>query len=162
MSSTVKPMLDRYDRKILDVLQRDALTPAARIGDAIGLSAAAVQRRIKRLRQQGVITETVVHADPKALGFPIHCVVGVDLDYESAQAIDRFAQQAQSHPQVQQCYYVTGPTDFMLIVIAHDMEHYEQLTRDLFLSNPNVKSFTTHVVLERQLCGQYIPLEPED
>ena len=163
LSFTMQPLdtsaIDQLDIGILKSLQEDALIPAARIGERIGLSAAAVQRRIKRMRQNGVIQATIAQVNPKAVGFPISCWVSVDLDYENTAEIDQFSRSASAHPQVQQCYYVTGPNDFILLVLSKDMEHYERFTRALFLDNKNVKCFTTHVVLNTFLQSLKVPIE---
>ena len=153
------PPLDAFDLRILERHQRDTQTPAASIGEAIGLSAAAVQRRLKRMREAGVIEREVAQVAPRAVGLPITCVVGVDLDRETAADLDRFSQKMTQCPEVQQCYYVTGETDYVLIVLAPDMEAYEAFTRRALLGDPNVKSFVTHVVLERIKVGLTVPLD---
>ena len=153
------PPLDAFDLRILERHQHDTQTPAASIGEAIGLSAAAVQRRLKRMREAGVIEREVAQVAPRAVGLPITCVVGVDLDRETAADLDRFSQKMAQCPEVQQCYYVTGETDYVLVVLAPDMEAYEAFTRRALLDDPNVKSFVTHVVLERIKVGLTVPLD---
>ncbi|MDC8014125.1 Lrp/AsnC family transcriptional regulator [Tahibacter soli] len=154
------PPLDAFDLRILERHQRDTQTPAASIGEAIGLSAAAVQRRLKRMREAGVIEREVAQVAPRAVGLPITCVVGVDLDRETAADLDRFSQKMAQCPEVQQCYYVTGETDYVLVVLAPDMEAYEAFTRRALLDDPNVKSFVTHVVLDRVKVGLTVPIAP--
>jgi Lrp/AsnC family transcriptional regulator, leucine-responsive regulatory protein len=150
--------LDPFDLKILTQLQADATVAAARIGEAIGLSAAAVQRRIKRLRDNGTIAAITAQIDPAAAGFGVTCIVTVDLERDGAVHLDAFKRRMGTMPQVQQCYYVTGPTDCVLIVVCRDLPAYEAFTREAFLSDANVKSFTTHVVLERMKAGQALDL----
>lgn len=141
--------LDRFDLAILERYQRDTQLPAKTIGDAIGLSAAAVQRRLKRLREDGVIERECAVLAPKALGMMITCIVNVDLDREGSVDLERFRRDMLRRPEVQQCYYVTGQSDFVLIVLAPDMEAYDAFTREALMGDSNVRSFTTHVVLER-------------
>ena len=145
--------LDAYDKKILALHQADTRTPAKTIADAVGLSAAAVQRRLKRLRDDGVIEREVAQLDPRALGLAVTCVVTVDLDGERAADLERFKRRMRACPEVQQCYYVTGQADFVLIVLVADMEAYDAFTRRALLGDDNVKSFTTHVTLERVKVG---------
>jgi DNA-binding Lrp family transcriptional regulator len=149
--------LDDFDRRIVARYQRDTQVPAHTIGKAVGLSAAAVQRRLKRLRATGVIRE-VAELTPKAVGLPITCVVAVDLDRERAADLDRFKKKVLALPEVQQCYYVTGQTDFVLIVLARSMEDYDDFTRRVLLDDGNVKSFTTMVVLDRVKTGVAVPV----
>ena len=141
--------LDAFDRRILARYQGDTRTTAEEIGAEIGLSTAAVHRRLKRLRDEGVIAAEVALLDAEALGWPLTCLVAVDVDREGLQEIDRFAARMRACAVVQQCFYVTGQADFMLVVVARDMAAYEAFTREHLLSDANVESFTAHVVLSR-------------
>lgn len=152
------PDLDELDRKILARYQRDTRLAAHAIGAAMGLSVAAVQRRLKRMRESGVIEAEVARVAPAAVGYPVTCVVGVDLDREGAADLDHFRRRITGYAEVQQCYYVTGSADFMLVVLARDLAGYEAWTRDALLADGNVRSFTTHVVLDRVLAGSAVPI----
>lgn len=145
--------LDELDQRILARYQHDTQIAAHVIGRAVGLSAAAVQRRLKRLRRIGAIRREVAELSPDAVGLPITCVVGVDLDRESAREMSRFKQRMRERPEVQQCYEVTGQTDFILVALVPSMAAYEAFTRDALLADDNVKSFTTMVVLDRVKTG---------
>jgi Lrp/AsnC family leucine-responsive transcriptional regulator len=151
--------LDSFDRKILAHYQYDTRTPAETIGAQVGLSATAVQRRLKRLREQGVIQAEVAVLAPSMLDQGVTCIVGVDLERESAADIDHFKSRMATYAEVQQCYYVTGATDFFLVVLAKSMEAYEAFTRIAFLSDANIRSFTTHVVLDRAKVGLGVRVE---
>ena len=150
--------LDSFDRRILERYQHDTQIPARAIGAAIGLSTAAIQRRLKRLRQMGVIEREVAEIAPRAVGLPVTCLVGVNLESERASDIERFKRKMSALPEVQQCYYVTGQIDFFLVVLAADMESYEAFTRRELLDEKNVESFTTYVALERVKTGVAVPL----
>ena len=150
--------LDRFDLAILERYQRDTLLPAKTIGDAIGLSAAAVQRRLKRLREDGVIERESAQLAPRALGMMVTCIVAVDLDRERSEDHERFCRAIERRPEVQQCYYVTGQADFILVVLTPDMESYDAFTRDTLMADANVRSFTTQVVLERVKATLDVPV----
>jgi DNA-binding Lrp family transcriptional regulator len=150
--------LDTFDREILRRVQLDARATGEDIGAAIGLSAAAVQRRLKRLRDLGVIVADVAVVDPQAVGQAMTFIVGVELERERADMLDAFRRAARADPNVQQCYYVTGAADFMLIVIARDMDDFEAFTRRLLFDNPNIRRFTTSVVMARDKVGLGIPV----
>ena len=151
--------LDAFDRKILARYQTDTRVSAEQIGADIGLSTAAVHRRLKRLRDEQVIAGEVAVLDPDALGLPVTCIVAVDVDREGLAEIDAFIARMRACDTVQQCFYVTGQSDFVLVVHARDMAGYEAFTREHLLSDPNVKSFTTHVVLARVKTGLALPIE---
>lgn len=158
MHSDDKPELDAFDYRILARWQDDTRVPAKVIADAIGLSAAAVQRRLKRLRELGVIRRETAELDPQQLGLPVTCIVAVDLERESAADLERFRRRMLACAEVQQCYYVTGQSDFMLVVLVESMQAYDAFTRRALLDDANVRSFTTHVALERIKTGSRIAL----
>lgn len=149
---------DAFDLRILAHWQHDTRMPAESIGAAVGLSATAVQRRLKRMRECGIIAAEVALLAPGLLELPVTCIVGVDLEREGAAEIDQFKARMSACVEVQQCYYVTGPTDFVLVVLARSMEDYELFTRRMLLADPNVRSFTTNVVLDRVKVGMSVPI----
>ncbi|HKS47355.1 MAG TPA: Lrp/AsnC family transcriptional regulator [Amycolatopsis sp.] len=150
--------LDDLDRAILRKLQEDSRTIAETIGAEVGLSAAAVQRRIKRLRASGVISREVAVLDPEAVGIGMTFVVTVEMERERLEVLDAFRKQARAEPAVQQCYYVTGSTDFVLVVNCRDMTEFEAFTRRMFFDNGEVRHFTTGVVMDRVKVGLTVPL----
>ena len=152
------PALDDFDIQILSRYQHDTRQTAESIGAEVGLSAAAVQRRLKRMREVGVIQAENARIDPAAVGFPLTCIVSVDIEREGAADLTRFKKKMLSCPGVQQCYYVTGDMDFIVIVLVRDMSDYESFTREYLLSDPNVRRFTTHVVMEQVKTGVSVPL----
>ena len=153
-----KPDLDPLDLRILERYQADTRAPAQSIGKAVGLSAAAVQRRLKRMREVGVIVAEVAQLAPDAVGYPTTCIVGVRLERESRAETARFKQTMVRHRQVQQCYSVTGDVDFMLVVLARDMQDFDAFAQQALYSDANVKSFTTFVCLERVKVSAAVPI----
>jgi Lrp/AsnC family leucine-responsive transcriptional regulator len=158
MTKSAPPDLDAFDRKILARWQHDTRLAAERIGAEVGLSAAAVQRRLKRLRETGVVEAEIAKLRPDAGGPCVTCLVAVDLEREGAADLDRFKHRVATLGCVQQCYYVTGSADFFLVVLQPDMAAYEAFTREHLLSDGNVKSFTTHVVMETAKLGLSVPI----
>jgi Lrp/AsnC family leucine-responsive transcriptional regulator len=150
---------DRFDRAILAILQEDNTTPQRRIGELVHLSAAAVQRRIQRLEQAGVIQANTAQLDPARLGRAITLIVEIAVESERLDLLDATRARLASAPEIQQCYYVTGASDFVLIVTVATMAEYQALTRRLFFADGNVKSFRTHVVMERIKTGTRIPVD---
>lgn len=141
--------LDRQDRAILEILQRDNKTPQRSIGEAVHLSAAAVQRRIAAMEAAGVIAANVALVDPDAVGVTITSIVEVQLHNENAATVDRARALFRDTPEVQQCFYVTGGISFVLVILTSDMRSYERLTRRLFAENEAVKSYRSLLALDR-------------
>ena len=152
------PRLDAFDRAILAILQQDNAIPQRVIGERVNLSAPAVQRRIRRMEAQGIIRANVAVVDPAALGHPITIFVEVELVSETAPDIDAAKNAFLAASEVQQCYYVTGEVDFMLVVLVPSMAAYESLTRRLFFANPNIRKFRSFVAMDRVKVGLGVPI----
>ena len=140
---------DPFDLAILRILQKDNTVPQRVIGEQVNLSAPSVQRRIKRLEASGVIAAQTAIVDPARFGPALTIVVQVELNVETGGAIDVVKQSFIDAPEIQQCYYVTGEADFVLIVIVQDMAEYEALTQRLFFPNETIKKFKTFVTMDR-------------
>lgn len=145
--------LDSFDRAILAILERDNTTPQRAIGQAVNLSAPAVQRRIRRMEEQGVIEANVAIVNPASVGRPLTIVVAVDVESERVDLLDAAKASFAAAPEVQQCYYVAGEADFILVISVATMGEYEDVTRRLFFGNPNVKRFRTFVAMDRVKTG---------
>ncbi len=150
--------LDEFDRQILAILQKDNLTPQRKIGEAINLSAPAVQRRIKRMTETGVIQANVAIVDPAALGHPITIFVEVEVISETAEQIEDAKREFAAIPEIQVCYYVTGEADFVMMITVPSMAAYEALTKRLFFGNNNVKRFRSFVAMDRIKAGLEVPV----
>jgi Lrp/AsnC family leucine-responsive transcriptional regulator len=130
----------------------------AELGERVGLSATSCQRRLGRLRQEGVIEKDVALLSPQAVGRPLLLIVEVLLERESSEPLDRFRRLITACDEVCQCYFVTGRADFILILSMRDMDEYDRFIRRSFLDNPDVKSFETSVVISRVKVGFELPL----
>ena len=154
----VPAALDDFDRAILAIMQRNNRMPQHEIGERVHLSAAAVQRRIKRMEEIGVIRANVVVLDPARVGRPVTLVVGVEVDSERADRLAQTRDRLAAAPEVQQCYYVTGDMDFILVISAGSMEEYQEISRRLFREDVNVRRFTTFVVMSSPKATLEIPV----
>jgi len=150
--------LDSFDLAILRIIQQDNKRPQREIGEAVNLSAAAVQRRIAAMEEAGVIAANVALVDPDALSLPITAIVEVHLRDERAATVDAAKALFRAAPEVQQCYYVTGGISFVLVIISQDMREYEALTRRLFSESDLVEKFRTLVALDRVKTGMALPI----
>ncbi|WP_313048980.1 Lrp/AsnC family transcriptional regulator [Pseudomonas soli] len=149
--------LDPFDRALLDAVQRDASTSQIDLGVQVNLSSAAVNRRLKKLTQDGVIQRTVAQVDPLALGYTLTVITEVEVENERLDLLDAMKRTFMACPQVQQCYYVAGACDFVLIMLVRDMAQYTQLTRELFFQSNNVKRFKTLVSMSNVKSGLQVP-----
>lgn len=156
---TTPAALDRFDLAILDILQADNTTPQRAIAHAVNLSAPAVQRRIQRLKDSGVIRANVAVLDPVKVGKPLTIVLEVHLDNERPDRTAPLRARIAAEDAVQQCYSVTGEADYLLVVNVASMADYEALTRRLFEGDDNIKRFRTSVALASLKTGLRVPLD---
>jgi Lrp/AsnC family leucine-responsive transcriptional regulator len=150
--------LDEHDKKLLRLLQQNNKSTADELGAQVNLSTSAVQRRVKRLRDEKIIEADVSIISPRAAGFDITCIVDVILHSGTSKAIDQFKTLMLQRKEVMQCYYVTGTYDYVMIVHAKDMQEYEVFSKKWLMDNPEVKHFYTHVVMDRAKVGYGIAI----
>ncbi|WP_266159585.1 Lrp/AsnC family transcriptional regulator [Dyella silvatica] len=151
--------LDKFDRKILVIVQNDARRSAEMIGAEIGLSASAVQRRMSRLREEAVITAEVAIVNPKSVGYPLTMIVDIEVERERPELMVSLKRWIAAEPAIQEAWYVTGDGDYVLIVTTRDVEAYDVLMQKLMTENANVKRFHTRVALGTVKRGLRVPLD---
>lgn len=149
--------LDTFDLKILQILQKDASVQQKELGEKINLSTAAVNRRLRRLKDLAVIESYHAKIKPEALGFQTTIIVNIKVINEQFNEIDMLRKLFSSCPQIQQSYYVTGEWDFVLIIMVQNMEEYSSLAESLFMKNKNILKFNTLVCLRKDKVSLALP-----
>lgn len=140
--------LDKFNLVLLKSLQQNCHTPLRELSEVVHLSTASVQRRVQKLKEEGYIQSNVAVLQPNKLDKVITILVEVKV--EKTQTTDlHFLKESFSGPEIQQCYYVTGEADFVLVLLVPNMERFQEICDTLFHDNPNVKSFRTMVALDR-------------
>ena len=152
--------LDELDRKLLDLLQNDAARPLYELGDLVGLSPSAVQRRLSRYRSSGVIAKQIAVLDPDAVAGTVLACVLVTLERESKKLHGAFRQRLIAAPEVQQCYDLAGTWDYLVIVAASSMPGCRTVIDELLLDAPNVKRYETLFIFEPLKRGLSLPINP--
>lgn len=150
--------LDRIDRQLLNLVQQDATQTAEQMAQVVALSPSAIQRRLRRLREQGVIVRDVSVVDPAYLGTPTLFLASVRIERDRPEYVAHFRKWIDEQEQVQEAFYVTGDADFVLIVTAPNAESYDALMSRMQTENPNVKRFTTNVTLNTIKRGLALPV----
>lgn len=148
-------VLDEFDHKLLELLQHDASATLSELGDAVGLSPSAVQRRMTRYRQDGLMRQVAV-LDPLALGSTL-AAVWVTMERESAENNAVFHARVRAAPEVQQCYTLAGEWDYLVILATTGVAHCRQVVDRLFLDEGNVKRYDTHLVFDVIKHGLELP-----
>jgi DNA-binding Lrp family transcriptional regulator len=150
--------MDRIDRKLLNLLQRDASRTNADMADEVGLSPSSCLRRIRRLRQTGVIDRIVAILNPARTGRALKAMVTVELKLHGEQQMRQFFDRATREDAVAQAYAVTGEVDVVLMLHLRDMEEYDALCDRLFRDETNVARFFTMMIIRTAKNETAVPL----
>lgn len=158
----IKATLDSTDRILLDALQRDARVKLETLAEQVGLSVSAIQRRIARLRETGVIAGECVVLNPKAAGNRVTVIVELMLERERSALTEGLKRWLVATEEVQSAWGVTGETDFVLVVTAPDLEGYEDFTRRMMDENEVIREFRSSVALNRLKHSLFVPVLAEN
>lgn len=149
--------LDTVDQKLLREVQANCMLSADELGERCGASPSTVLRRLKRMRDEGVITAEVAVVEARKIGRPLHMIVGIRLERDDAKIVETFVRQMREHPAVMQCYFVTGSADYIVHITARDMDEYNEFVQTL-VANPHVSMTETNVVIKPIKAGLRVPI----
>lgn len=151
--------LDRIDRHILRCLQVDNTISNLHLAEEVGLSPPACLRRVRKLREEGVIVADVSIVNPRLLGRLLNIIVEVEMNRDQLDVHDAFMQKMLEAPEVTQCYQVTGDVDFVLVVMVADMEAYEAFARRDLASDMNLRKFRSLISLRRNKFSTVVDVD---
>lgn len=153
------PALDRIDRSLLTELQRNGALTNDELAERVSLSPSAASRRVRKLESAGVIERRIAVVDPAKVGNPAQLVVGVEVERERPDLVDSLRRWLRRENWVQQAFYVTGSADYILLVCAPDIAHFDEFMTRMMVENPNVRRFTTNVVMSAVKRGLFVPVD---
>lgn len=151
-------MMDRTDRMILSVLQREGRITNLELAERIGLSPTATSERMRRLLKEGVVTGFGARLDPHRLGFGLLVFVEVLLDKTTPDVFTRFAAAVNRAPEVLECHMVAGGFDYLVKTRVRDMAAYRRFLGDVLLALPGVRETRTYAVMEEVKSDGPLPL----
>jgi Lrp/AsnC family leucine-responsive transcriptional regulator len=149
----------RVDRKILVALQRNNRIPNLELAELVRLSPPACLKRVKRLREEGVIIGDVSIINPKLVGSTMTLIVSVEMERDRADIYQVFRKSILKAPEVTQSYQISGSYDFMLVVTVKDIQGYEQFVERVLRTDLNIRKFHTSVSLWKVKFSTEIELE---
>lgn len=141
--------LDKVDRKILNLLQKDNQTPTRILADKVHISQPTCLRRIRDLRSAGIIAADVAMVDPFALGYGMLAFLEISLTNQTDAHMQEFEARMTKEPEVMQCYFVSGDYDYFLVVHVIDMDAYYQFVRRVISGSGNVRHFQSRFPMKR-------------
>lgn len=150
--------LDDIDRRILSLLQRDAAQPVTEIADEVGLSQTPCWRRIQRLKEAGYIRSQVCLLDRQRVGLNAQIFAQVKLSAVGRSHLAEFSDAIRQFPEVLECFVLMGSVDFLLRIVAQDIEAYEHFFFEKLSRVPGVQEINSMVALSEIKSTTELPL----
>jgi Lrp/AsnC family leucine-responsive transcriptional regulator len=150
--------LNRTDRRLLELLQRDGSLTNLELAARVHLSPSACLRRVRALEKAGVIRRYVALLDPRKLGLGLMGFVTVKLEKRGRMPTDAFARAVKDWPEVLACHALTGDMDYLLRVQVEDLDHFSRFVMNSLLKHPGVLDVKSSFVLEEVKETTALPL----
>jgi Lrp/AsnC family transcriptional regulator len=149
--------LDETDRRILRHMQSDASLSQRELADRVGLSQNACWRRLARLRETGMLDRQTLRLDPKAVGFSLTVIVMVRTRHHSTDWLKTFRSHVTAIPNVVDFYRIAGDYDYLLKIVAEDMNDYDRIYRRL-IDKVELDSVNSFITMEAIAENRDLPL----
>ena len=150
--------LDRYDRAILNALQKDGRISNVDLANAINLSESACLRRVRGLEESGMIDRYVALIGQARVGLPGNVFVHIGLHREEESELAAFEEAVRSIPEVMECYLMTGEFDYLMRVVVTDMADFERLHKEALTRLPGVARVNSSVAIRTVQKTTELPL----
>ncbi len=150
--------LDRYDKLILEELQKDGRISNVQLANAVNLSESACLRRVRSLEESGMIDRYAALINQQKAGLPGNVFVHIGLQREEGKELAAFEDAVKNIPEVMECYLMTGEFDYLLRVVVSDMADFERLHRDALTRLPGVARVNSSVTIRTVQKKTALPL----
>ncbi|ATY42714.1 Lrp/AsnC family transcriptional regulator [Acinetobacter baumannii] len=150
--------LDKIDRNILAILQKDGRLPNNELAEQVGLSASPCLRRVKLLEETGVIQKYVALLDAEKVGKGLTLFTRIWLVGQDAETVDQFTEVILNLPEVVECHLMAGDCDFLLRVVTRDLEDYRKFQIKHLTRKNGVQSIKTEIPMQNIKLTTEIPL----
>jgi DNA-binding Lrp family transcriptional regulator len=151
--------LDAIDKAIINHLQDDASITNLELSQRIELSPPALQKRLRKLEEKGIIEHIVALVNRERVGFDLLCFVQVNLRHHEVQAVEDFKVAVQDMTEVLECYHLTGEMDYLLKVVVRNRKHLERFLIDTLTPAPGVDKIRTSLALSDVKVTTKLPIE---
>lgn len=149
---------DRVDVRIMTLLQRDGRLPNVELAQQVALSPSPCLRRVRQLEESGFIRGYAALLDPRRIGLGLQAYVSVTLDKRREPCVQAFHNAVQAAPEVLSCMALTGEMDYLLHVVAEDLEHFSRFLMDRLLKLEGVANVKSSFVLQSVKESTQLPL----
>jgi len=152
--------IDELDRSILAILQEEGRVTNVELASRVGLTAPPCLRRMRALEESGVIKGYHAELDPGALGYSIMVFALVSLRSQAEDDLRAFEAHVASLPEVRECHMLNGEIDFILKIVAHDLQSFQAFLTSKLTPAPNVASVKTSLTIRTSKTSCGIPVDP--
>lgn len=153
-------LIDGTDRRILAALQKNGRLSNVELAEQVGLSPSPCLRRVRQLEKAGYIERYVALLNPKRLGYSMTAFVRVALTSQDVDTVNRFIESVQKLPQVVECHFMAGDCDFLLRVVAADLDGYRRFQSEQLGRIEGIRSVKTEIPLQTITRHWELPLDP--
>lgn len=153
--------LDAIDLRILNALQKDGRLANSELAEIVGLSPSPCLRRIKELERKRIIRNYVALLDPLKVGNAQQAIVQVRLDHQTTTSVNLFEKEIAKYPQVLECFFVAGDWDYILRVVARDLEDFREFCVNELAKLPGVEHVTSNICMKLVKYSTVLPLPEE-
>jgi DNA-binding Lrp family transcriptional regulator len=152
--------IDELDRSILAILQEEGRITNVELASRVGLTAPPCLRRMRALEDEGVIRGYHAELDPGALGYSIMVFALVSLRSQAEDDLRAFEAHVAGLPEVRECHMLNGEIDFILKIVAHDLQSFQAFLTSKLTPAPNVASVKTSLTIRTSKTSCGIPVDP--
>ena len=153
--------LDRFDRRILELLQQDCSLTVSEIARRVGLSVSPCWRRVARLEKEGIVRKRVAVLDHLRLGMEVVAFVNVRLSQHGRENLEEFEQTIRTFPEVLECFTVMGDTDYLLKIVTRDIRHFEGFLRNNLMTLPQIRETHSTIAVTEIKDTTELPLDTQ-
>jgi len=150
--------MDDFDRKILHALQEEPGITMAGLADRVGLSQTPCWRRVKMLEESGIIMGRAILLDPRKIGFSVNVFAQVRLSRHDEGTLDGLETAVREHPKIVECFSMSGEADYLLRIVAHDIDDYERFLKKTLLHLPGVAAVNSSFALKSVKMTTNLPV----
>ena len=158
MAISANRSIDDVDRRILEALQSDGRLSATDLAERVGLTTSPCLRRLRLLEEAGVIRGYTALVDQSQVGLPISVFVSIKLERQSEDAMERFEKAVKRCPEVLECYLMTGPRDYLLRVVARDLDDYERFVKSTLTRISGIANIESSFALGQVKHSNSLPM----
>ncbi|SRR5690554_5101911 len=150
--------IDHIDKKILNLLQNDGRVTIKEMASQLNMSTTPIFERIKKLEKSGIIKQYAAILDPEKLDKKLYSFAHISLKDHNKETVDLFIEKILKIPEVMECHYVTGNSDFILKILLNDMEQYRDFVMDKLFKMTNIAKVETFLSLSVSKRSHKVPL----